>query len=376
MTPAPPAPATSPPPIHLPLDTRLRRFLTWAVVILSAGYTFLDYWNYSRMWHADPREWADLLAGRGLAPAQYRIGVMRLAAFLAQHLHTHLRHMFALIDCVSLLIGLACILALLSRTALFRAHGASSSAHPVGNEDHLRQWTLSLLCLGLFTVYLSWTFWFQKPETLPTLAYFALSALLAASHARGATRWLFAALLLLLAVLQATVRADAAVAFHLGMLMAAVLPSGSRSGASMPLGRMTQAVTSGLAIVAAGAVQYGIAHWLYPGAQRNTDTFQLLSNLRSSMGYLAITLSLAAWWVTLWLAARRWRTLHGLAGAGNWALGLLLGSLAHFAMFYAFGMAEEVRIFLPFAMAVLPVTTVLFYRAFIADQGLGIRGRD
>ena len=70
------------------VDGRLRRFLGGAAFVLTGAYIFLDYWNYSRMWHADPREWADLLAGRGLAPAQYRIGILKLAAWLG-----HLSHM-------------------------------------------------------------------------------------------------------------------------------------------------------------------------------------------------------------------------------------------------------------------------------------------
>jgi hypothetical protein len=117
-----------------------------------------------------------------------------------------------------------------------------------------------------------------------------------------------------------------------------------------------------MAIAVAGAVQYGIVHGLYPHAQRNADAIQIVSNLQSSMGYLAIVLSLTGWWVTLWLAGRRWRRLHA------WTRGLLLGSVAHFAMFYAMGMAEEVRIFLPFAMVVLPITAALFCEAFMLGE--------
>jgi hypothetical protein len=332
-----------------PVDSRLRRFLGWAVFVLTGGYIFLDYWNYSRMWHGDPREWADLLAGQGLAPAQYRIGVLKLAAWLGHLSHMQLRHMFAFIDFVCLAVSLVSILVLLARSSLFRAG------------ERLQQWALSLLCLGLFTAYLYWTFWFQKPETIPTLAFLALSALLAASE--RTPRWLVAALLVLLALLQATIRADVAVAFHLGMLLAALLPGAittpSRIGLPLRLGRAGQAITSGVAVAGAAAVQYGIAHWLYPHAQRVADAIQIVSNLQSSMGYLAIVFSLAAWWATLWLAGRRWRSLD------TWTRGLLLGSLAHFVMFYVMGMAEEVRIVLPFAMAVLPITAGLFCEAFV-----------
>jgi hypothetical protein len=161
-----------------------------------------------------------------------------------------------------------------------------------------------------------------------------------------------------------------AVAFHLGMLLATMLPGTSTTrsciGLHLRLGRAGQAITSGIALAGAGAVQYGIAHWLYPHTQRVADAVQIVSNLQSSMGYLAIVFSLAGWWATLWLAARRWRSLDA------WTRGLLLGSVCHFAMFYAMGMAEEVRIFLPFAMAVLPITAALFCEAFM----LGDIGRE
>jgi hypothetical protein len=355
QTPAPISSAPPAPPLtsaRRPIDRRLGGFLGWAVVVLSGGYSFLDYWNYSRMWHGDPREWADLLAGQGIAPAQYRIGVLKLAAWLGHLSHMELRHAFAFIDFVCVAVSLVSILVLLARSSLFRTG------------ERLQQWALSLLCLGLFTGYLYWTFWFQKPETIPTLAFLALSALLAASE--RTPKWLVAAALLLLALLQATVRADVAVAFHLGMLLAAMLPGPSNTprsiGLPLRLGRAGQAIISGMAIVGAGAVQYGIVHGLYPHAQRNADAIQIVSNLQSSMGYLAIVLSLTGWWVTLWLAGRRWRRLDA------WTRGLLLGSVAHFAMFYAMGMAEEVRIFLPFAMVVLPITAALFCEAFMLGE--------
>jgi hypothetical protein len=32
-------------------EPALRRFLVWAVFLITGGYTFLDYWNYSRTFH-------------------------------------------------------------------------------------------------------------------------------------------------------------------------------------------------------------------------------------------------------------------------------------------------------------------------------------
>ncbi len=318
------------PPALPPIDSRLKRFLLWFSLLLAAGYTFLDYWNYNRMGREDPHEWVHLLAGRGIAPAQYRVGVLRTAALFARFTHLQLRHGFGVIDFVCLLVGLASLLVLLRRSHAFRA------STPAG------QWNLALGFFAVFELFLFWTFWFQKPETMATFAFLALSALLAGTRGRPA---LSAVLMLLLAAVQATVRSDAAVAFHLGMLIACFLPAGR----SMPLRRGFQSAVSITAIAAALCVQWFIAHRIYPAAQRNVSAFQLLTNLHSSMGYAAIVLSLAPYGLILWLVITHWRTLDG------WSHGLVLGSVIHFAMFYTLGMAEEVRIFLPYAMTVLPV---------------------
>ena len=45
----------------------------------------------------------------------------------------------------------------------------------------------------------------------------------------------------------------------------------------------------------------------------------------------------------------------------------MIGSVVHFALFYIFGIAWEVRIFLPFAMTLVPVTVTLVYAAIARD---------
>ena len=75
------------------------------------------------------------------------------------------------------------------------------------------------------------------------------------------------------------------------------------------------------------------------------------------MNYIALATALFPWWITLGLVLRRWRTLDA------WSVALWLGSVAHFALFYTFGIAWEVRIFLPFAMTLTPVTAALAYAA-------------
>lgn len=327
-------------------DSGLQRFLVWAVVLITAGYTFLDYWNYSRIFHlGGGGEWEVLLAGRGYAPAQYRIGVIDAADLLVRLTHTHLRHMFAAIDFVCLGMSLALLLWLLGRTEIFR-HAA-----------RLGQWLLASLALGCFLFYLLWSFWFQKPETHATLLLLVLSA--AAAQWRRTPGVLA---LIALAALGATVRADAVIAFHAGFLVACLLPQAR----SLPLGRVAQTVASLLSIAAAVGIEYFIMHHLYPNAPRQVSAFQLWNNLRAWMNYVIVAVALFPWWLTLRLAAGRWRTLDG------WMAGLLLGSLVHFALFCVFGMAWEVRIFLPFAMTVVPLTVTLAYASIerTADASL------
>jgi hypothetical protein len=316
------------------LDPLLRRSLSWSVILITSGYSFLDYWNYSRISHDGGSEWAHLLAGDGLAPAQYRIGVVRTAALLARLTHTQLRHTFALIDFLCLGAGMAMLLYMLTQMESFR------------RAPRLGQWLQGTMALGCFLLSLLWSFWYQKPETLPTLLLLVLSAAAARWHRQRAAAGMA---LVLLAMLGATVRADAMAAFHLGMLAVCLLPQ-SRS---LPLGRGVQAVVSAVSLVAAGAVQFAIVHFLYPHAPRQVEAFQLPGNLASWLNYLVLACALFPWWITLRLAAQRWRALDG------WSAALLLGSVAHFAMFYTLGQAWEVRVFLPFAMTLVPLTVTL-----------------
>jgi hypothetical protein len=336
------------------IDSGLRRFLVWAVFLITGGYTFLDYWNYSRTFYEGGGEWEALLAGRSFAPAQYRIGVVRAADLLARLTHTHLRHMFAAIDFICLGISLALLLWLLTRTATFR--DASDGGSSVG---HVAQWLQASLALGCFLLYLLWSFWYQKPETHATLLLLVLSAVAAQWRRRGPA----VLALIALAAAGATVRADALIAFHAGFLAACLVPQ-SRS---LPLGRAVQTVASVLSIAAAVGVEYFIMHHVYPNAPRQVAAFQLFINLKSWMNYVVVAVALFPWWLTLRLAARRWRTLDG------WSVGLLLGSVVHFALFCIFGIAWEVRIFLPFAMTLVPLTVTLAYAAIERTANTSLR---
>ncbi len=318
------------------VDPLLGRFLGWAVLFVTSGYTFLDYWNYSRTDHqGGSYGWQTVLNGHAFAPEQYRIGVLYTANLLARLTHLQLRHMFAAIDFVCLGLSLWVLLRVLRSMEVFRS------------ADRMGRWLQGSVALGCFLSYLLWTFWYQKPETHATLLLLVLSAVATRSQRRVPA----VLALVLLAAAGATVRADAVVAFHAGFLAACLLPQ-SRS---LPLGRGLQMTASLLAIAAAAGIEYILMYRVFPGAPREVAAFQLLNNLKEWLNYVAVVLALFPWWATLRWAARQWRALDG------WSVGLLLGSLVHFAFFYTLGIAWEVRIFVPFAITVVPITVALGY---------------
>ena len=225
------------------------------------------------------------------------------------------------------------------------------SSIPSGNAYKI---SLLLAQLGL-----GWCLWFQEPETMPSLAVLAASALLCSGGLRLApnTRWMIALSLLLVGLLGSTIRVDAVIAFHLGLLLPALFSRAS----SMPLGKWLQAGTSLLAIALAVAIEHLLAHMLFPSAVRTAALIQLPVNLYAHNGLLVLLCSLPPWGLTVWLGLRNWRGLNG------WARGLLIASLVHFAMFMAFGMSEEVRIFIPFVLTLLPLSVPLLMTWFAGD---------
>jgi len=69
-----------------------------------------------------------------------------------------------------------------------------------------------------------------------------------------------------------------------------------------------------------------------------------------------------------WLAARVVRTRE-LPDAAN--LGVLFGAGVYFVMWFAVGRIEEVRIFLPYAVALIPLTVEYAMRGFAQPERSG-----
>ena len=282
-----------------PLDARLSPFLIWAILLLTAAFTFLDYWAYSRVEHADPLSWQQLASGQGIAPAQYRVGVYYTARFFAHLTHLQFRHIFAASDLFCTGFSLAVLFFLLTRSFSFRERGVQT------------QWAMALLALLLTQFYLGWTLWFQEPETMPSLAILAASSLLCSGFVR-VPRIMLALSLVLVAVLGSTIRVDVVIALHAGLLLAALVTPTS----SIPLGKGWQVGVSLVSLAIAGGIEHYLAHTIFPFATRDAALFQLVTNLRACNGSLVLLFSLPPWALTVWLAWK-YRSAPEWLGAGT-----------------------------------------------------------
>ena len=311
--------------------------LLLAIVVCSS--VFADYWEYSRQYHGNPDIWKDVIRGTADAPQQYRIGVPWLADFIAQHAHMGLRHSFTLLDLVSAAVAAFVLYALFERSGVYRR--ASITA----------RWMGAAAFLFLLHLYLGWVTWYQRPETLPSTLMLAATLALASSRAGRlgvASKPSRLVGMLLLAAIEGFIRADLMFTLHLGLLVACV----TGFGEGLALGRRLQAVTSVAAMLIAGGVQFYLMHMVYPHATYGkTAVIEIQQNMTNPVGILAFLLFMVPW---VWLA---WIALKMRRCEGGPSLGVLFGSAVFLAMWFAVGRIEEVRIFLPYAITLIPLTT-------------------
>jgi len=314
-----------------------------SAIVLSTGY--LDYWAYSQAFYKEPNIWMDVVSGTGNAPGQYRIGVIDTAYFLARHLHVGMRHTLALLDVISGLIAVFALFLVLQRSAVYRKASVAT------------QWFGAASFIILVQFYLAWLLWYQRPETLPTAAILALALLLAVKsplpEGGGTVGTIIG--LLLLAAAQGFVRADVAFALHLGILL--VCLTGAGKGFALPRG--VQAGTSLVAMVLVLGIQYDLMKRVYPQANYgDTQVVQLFFNLKSPSAYAPFLLFLLpTGWTAAMLRRRRYQ-------AESASIGMFTAAVIFLGMWVVVGKIAEVRIFLPFALALAPLTAELAMQRF------------
>lgn len=336
-------------PRHAPKNVRREEF-RWAIAALApflATVCFFDYWLYSGVEHSDPTRWQILLRGKGTAPSQYRVGVLKLADVLHRHFPMELRHAFAAIDMVSVFLCILVLLRLLCGSEAFRS----------GTREFRLICSISFVALVQF--YLVWTFWAQRPETLPTALLIALTLLLLSElpNRSASTRGTAVFLMLAVAGLQALVRADAAFALHAGIFFFCF----SRRAKELSLPRAMQAATSVAAAALAVGIQFYLMRIAYPHANYGqTPVLQVWANLGNGSRLIPTLLFIPPY---AFLAAQSVRRNAQLSAP---SLALLVGSGLYFLMWATVGKIDEVRIFLPFALCLAPATALALANAMVA----------
>jgi hypothetical protein len=314
---------------------------------------FADYWEYSRAYHGNPDWWMDVIRGTADAPQQYRIGVPWAADLLRRYGHMGLRHGLTLIDLLSAVVAVYLLYSLFERSRVYRE--ASEPA----------RWFGAAAFVLLAQLYFAWITWYQRPETMASAAVVA------------ATLWLLtvrlplpgiagtvatSAAMLVLAGIQGFIRADVIFAVHLGVLLVCA----TRAGDGLSLARGVQAATSAAAVLIAGGIQVTLMHVVYPHAGYGaTRVFELGQNLANPLGWVPFVLFMLPWgWLVATLARR-----HVTVDAPSMAM--LVGSVIYVAMWLTVGRMEEVRIFLPFAVALIPATCWCAMRRFVGGEEPG-----
>ena len=319
--------------------------LLLAIVVCSS--VFGDYWEYSRQYHGNPDNWMDVIRGTADAPQQYRIGVPWAASFIARHAHLGLRHSFTLLDLISGAVAAFVLYTIFERSGAYRRASATA------------RWMGAAAFLFLLHLYLSWVTWYQRPETLPSTLMLAATLALASSWGgrHGAvSKPLRLIGMFLLAAIAGFIRADLMFTLHLGLLLACV----TRFGDGLALGKKLQAVASVAGMLLAGGIQFYLMHVVYPHATYGkTAVIEIRQNLTNPVGILAFMLFIVPWAWLVWVALRCRGREDGPA------LGVLSGSAIFLAMWFSIGRIEEVRIFLPYAMTLIPFTTECAMKQFI-----------
>ena len=310
------------------------------VAILFAS-CYLNYWSYSREFHANPLVFLDIVNGTAAAPAQYRIGVVDSAEFLTIHSHIALRVVLSLVDLVAGLAACFTLLSLLRRSRTYR------------KAPMLGRCFGELAFLVLVQYYLAWLVWYQRPETLTTAALlsFALALVSLPPILEGlAGSLLIAAGLLLITAAQSFVRADVALTLNLGLLAICLF----RRSPSLSLPRGVLAGASTLGVILAAGIQFVLMHKVFPQARYgSTPVIQLFNNLKDRLGYLPFLLFMLPFFWTFWRVAVK----KAHASAANTAA--LIGATVFLCMWSVVGVTQEVRIFMPFAMLLIPLTVSL-----------------
>jgi hypothetical protein len=316
---------------------RMARVLLVAAVLAAA---YLDFFGYRAQGFAAAGVWNDRLQGVAAAPEQYRVGIVWLAHLLVVHLHIALTMALASIDCVSGVTAVLLLFDVLEKSALYRNAGVRM------------QWFGAVSFVLLIEWFLSWLLWLQKPETLPAAMLVAAMLWLWQPGLRGRGIAGRAVALVALNLLLATFRADVACAVNLGVLWVSLR---RREGLALPRGA-AMAVSAAGALLAV-AVQVLLMRVEFPQTSYGrVKLWQLWPNVIHATRWPPFVVFLLP---IGWMVVRVAKGKGAKDAAGS---AVLAGALLYGVLWVVIGKIDEVRIFLPMAFALGPLTAQVAMR--------------
>lgn len=314
------------------------------ICAMSLSYGFSDWVNYRQKFVNNPNGWHLYFIGGVEAPWQYRIGVWMAVDWMNRWLDWKPYDTLTAIDIVCLALALWCMLFVLRHSRFY------------GSATGRTRWLALAGALFLAEYYLAWGHWYQTGVTMPSILFVALSmALISGSLLKN--KPVACLLLVALAWVQGFIRADTAVILHAGIFVALLL----NRQMNVPLGRARQLVTSALISIMSGCIQLYLMLVRFPDAKYGPGgVIRLAENIQPGM-WLTMLLALLPYFLLLViLLSRRYRPVQYLPGGP--ATMLLTASVLYLAVWATMGLLDEVRIFLPFAFALIPETTLVFIR--------------
>lgn len=327
---------------------RVTRVLLVAAVL---GVCDQSYWQYSDVDHYFKDYWLPFVQGIGAAPEQYRIGVKMAAWWLVKHLSGDFRYGFTLMDVIASTAGVLIVYQLLLRRL------------PIRRADTALQWFASAGFVLLVCYYMAWVGFFFRPETLPSLGLTACMAWLwTGRHEKRRNAVLTICGLLAAAAAQAWIRADVPCALNAGIFLASL----TSNGRGLSISRRAALLSSAVCVAVPICTQLYIMRVLYPHASYgNIPLFMVTHDLHQPLTFppfLIFVFPLA------WTAMQAWRQWSRLDAASR---GLFLGAAIYFVLWILLGKLDEVRIFVPFAVILIPLTIELAVRRIAFGRPLG-----
>ncbi len=321
------------------------------LLAVALGLCERTYWLYDSIDHYQPGYWKSFIDGVGSAPEQYRIGVKLAAWWMVEHLGWGFRHGFALMDVAGTLTAVYLLYDLVRRREKVRAGSGGL------------RWFASAAFVALTCFYFGWAGSYFRPETLPTVGFVAVMVWLWSSWNAGQSRsneFGIALGLIAASFLQAWIRADVPAALNAGVLLAFVVCRGK----SVARHRGWKIAVGVLCVGIAAGVQLYLMKVKYPHA--SYGAIPVLMIRHSWKKPLNLPPFIFFMVPVVWTFVQFWRERFESSGA-EVDKGVVIASAIYLLLWGAMGKLNEVRIFIPFALALAPLSIELMMRRIPAD---------